>query len=442
MLYAQNVGINTDSPDNSALLDLTSTEKGLLPPRMNTAQMKDVASPAAGLLVYNTDSSSFCVYTGSSWLKVLLSTTTTAVNYVGTSYLGMTSGYGSTGAKEGTSSNLYNIAIGDYAGNANTSGSNNIALGYNALKANTTNTDQVAIGKNAMQKVIRTYYAGNDAGSVAIGSNALSSATYTFGNVAIGESAISNATTPSFNTAVGYKSLSNLTTGSSNAAVGYQALQSAGVAIGSTALGAYSLQASTADNNVGVGYFTGNDNTTGDRNTYIGSQSGLGNTTGKANTFIGYSAVPSSSDLKYAAAIGAESVVAQDSTIVLGADTYSSRNLICKVGIGTSSPNSTLGVNGSESHKVNLITNSNNSITLGSSDYSIIYSGSASGNSISLPAASTCSGRVYLIVNHSSNDVSLSSNYYTANNITSATVAAGDTVQLMSDGSSSWHKIN
>jgi len=53
------VGINTDSslPHNSAMLDVKSTEKGLLPPRMTHAQMNAIPSPADGLIIYCIDCS-------------------------------------------------------------------------------------------------------------------------------------------------------------------------------------------------------------------------------------------------------------------------------------------------------------------------------------------------------------------------------------------------
>ena len=48
------IGIGTNSPDASAVLDLSSTTKGLLMPRMTTLQQSDLVSPAVGLMVYNT----------------------------------------------------------------------------------------------------------------------------------------------------------------------------------------------------------------------------------------------------------------------------------------------------------------------------------------------------------------------------------------------------
>ncbi|MBK8343394.1 MAG: hypothetical protein IPL12_08850 [Bacteroidetes bacterium] len=53
---AQNISINTTGAvaDASAMLDITSTTKGILVPRMTTVQRNAIASPATGLLVYDT----------------------------------------------------------------------------------------------------------------------------------------------------------------------------------------------------------------------------------------------------------------------------------------------------------------------------------------------------------------------------------------------------
>jgi len=50
-----NVGIGTNGPDPSALLDLSSESKGLLIPRMNAQQRTTLSQPATGLLVYQTE---------------------------------------------------------------------------------------------------------------------------------------------------------------------------------------------------------------------------------------------------------------------------------------------------------------------------------------------------------------------------------------------------
>jgi uncharacterized protein (TIGR02145 family) len=67
--YAQ-VGIGTTSPDNSAALDLTSTTKGLLPPRVTNVQMLAISNPAEGLMVYCTDCATkkgVYIFNGTFW---------------------------------------------------------------------------------------------------------------------------------------------------------------------------------------------------------------------------------------------------------------------------------------------------------------------------------------------------------------------------------------
>ena len=66
------VGIGTVTPAASSVLDLSSTTQGFLAPRMTTAQRTAIASPANGLMVYDTDMQSFYYYVTatSSWTKV------------------------------------------------------------------------------------------------------------------------------------------------------------------------------------------------------------------------------------------------------------------------------------------------------------------------------------------------------------------------------------
>ena len=68
-------GIGTTTPDASAKLDISSTSKGMLAPRMTAAQKTAIALPATGLLVYQTDApTGFYVNTGTSatpnWLRI------------------------------------------------------------------------------------------------------------------------------------------------------------------------------------------------------------------------------------------------------------------------------------------------------------------------------------------------------------------------------------
>lgn len=75
-LYAQdNVGIGTTNPDASAILELQSTEKGFLVPRMTTAERNAISSPLKGLIVYDTDLELFYFNAGTSgspdWVPIL-----------------------------------------------------------------------------------------------------------------------------------------------------------------------------------------------------------------------------------------------------------------------------------------------------------------------------------------------------------------------------------
>ena len=69
--WSQGVGINENgsNPNPSAILDIESTNKGLLPPRMTSAQMNAIPNPAIGLIVFCTDCSpaSLHQFVGSSW---------------------------------------------------------------------------------------------------------------------------------------------------------------------------------------------------------------------------------------------------------------------------------------------------------------------------------------------------------------------------------------
>ena len=63
--FAQNnVGIGTINPSPSSILDLTATDKGVLVPRVTTAQRLAIANPARSLMVYDTDLSCFYFFEG------------------------------------------------------------------------------------------------------------------------------------------------------------------------------------------------------------------------------------------------------------------------------------------------------------------------------------------------------------------------------------------
>jgi hypothetical protein len=69
------VGIGIQTPNPSAILDLTSTNKGLLLPRMSTTQREAIASPAAGLTVYDNTTNSPWYRDGDTWKEMKPDTT-------------------------------------------------------------------------------------------------------------------------------------------------------------------------------------------------------------------------------------------------------------------------------------------------------------------------------------------------------------------------------
>ena len=65
-VFAQ-VGIGTNTPNSSSILDLTATNKAFIPPRMTTDQRDLIVSPVAGMVIFNTTTTCIEIYRGSSW---------------------------------------------------------------------------------------------------------------------------------------------------------------------------------------------------------------------------------------------------------------------------------------------------------------------------------------------------------------------------------------
>lgn len=67
--YSQNISINEDGslPDNSAMLDIKSDDKGWLLPRMSQSERNAIATPAQGLTIYQTDNNPGFYYYESGW---------------------------------------------------------------------------------------------------------------------------------------------------------------------------------------------------------------------------------------------------------------------------------------------------------------------------------------------------------------------------------------
>ena len=188
---AQNVGIGTATP--ATILDVTSTTQGVLLPRVTTAQMNAIVSPANGLLVTNTDSlNRIFIYTGTGWSGLSFGGGGAAVD---TSLLVHKAGTETIAGSKIFSNDLlvHGMSIGLGSGGY----PRNIAIGLNLLLSNTTGNDIIAIGNAALNT---NTIGGNH---VAIGTAALYSNTIGNGNSGIGFEALYYNTTGSDNTAVG-----------------------------------------------------------------------------------------------------------------------------------------------------------------------------------------------------------------------------------------------
>ena len=63
------IGNNPGTKTSSAVLEVESTTKGFLMPRMDETQMKELKEPTEGLLIYNLDQSCIYIYRGSEWYR-------------------------------------------------------------------------------------------------------------------------------------------------------------------------------------------------------------------------------------------------------------------------------------------------------------------------------------------------------------------------------------
>jgi hypothetical protein len=137
-IFSQGVAINNDgsNPNPSAILDIKSTDKGVLVPRMTQSQKNAITSPATGLLIYQSDGASgFYYYDGSAWVIMNSGNTVSAGS----------SNYIQNGTSAQTSSN-YNISgDGTLGGDINVNGSDingpGISGGSSGILRINSNTD-------------------------------------------------------------------------------------------------------------------------------------------------------------------------------------------------------------------------------------------------------------------------------------------------------------
>ncbi|MDQ2772163.1 MAG: tail fiber domain-containing protein, partial [Bacteroidota bacterium] len=227
------VGIGNSGPVASALLEMSSTSKGMLVPRMTAAQRGGIGSPATGLLVYQTDGTTgFYVYNGTAWTALLgpktgWATTGNAGTVAGTSFLGNTDDVAlefrvnnNRAGYVGNSSN-YNSFFGFQAGDATTSADGNTGMGRGALGAADTGGGNAAFGQGALLALTSGTF------NTAVGISAMQTLQSGTQNVAIGGTAGNGVTTGGFNTFVGAAATGSTTGRSSAGAFGNNAVADA-----------------------------------------------------------------------------------------------------------------------------------------------------------------------------------------------------------------------
>jgi hypothetical protein len=318
--FAQNIGIGTATPAASAQLDVVSTTKGVLIPRVTTAQMNAIASPATGLLVYNTTASAFAYRTTSGWVFLTGNTnagagwstlgnagTNAATNFIGTTddidlvfkrnniragVIGINNTSYGNQALNPAATGISNTAYGAGALTANVSGSFNTSSGAASLLVNDTGSSNTANGYQALR-----FNKGSS--NTAIGMNALLFNNAGNNNTATGVGALSSNSTGFSNVAIGINALNKNTNRSNLVAIGDSALFNNGTgasapehATGNTAIGSKALYSNTNGNeNTAVGFASLKNNNTGSANTAMGWNSmGLG-TGGIGNSAFGYRAL-------------------------------------------------------------------------------------------------------------------------------------------------------
>lgn len=298
----QGVAINTDAslPDNSAILDIKSINKGLLIPRMTIAQSNAIVNPATGLMIYRIDGSAGFYFnsgtpalpnwqplvsnTGNGWGLTGNGGTNPATNFLGTTdnqplIIKLNNSYA---GKWDPVQNSYFLGKG--AGSLN-AGEGNIAFGDSSLHANSIGSGNTAIGNRALRK--------NVAG----------------GLVAIGDGALYNNIDGGYNVAVGANALFTNFSGTQNTAIGSYSLHF-NTGFSNTATGTYALHNNSIGNfNTAIGNLTMFSNTSGSDNTVVGDLALYFNTSGKSLVAVGKNALRNNTTGHSNIAIGAGSLL-------------------------------------------------------------------------------------------------------------------------------------
>lgn len=314
--FSQVVGLGGLSPDASAILDIQSSDKGVLIPRMTTSMIAALSTPAKGLMVYDTVKHQLMVNMGTpcipSWKAI---DARSAWNTFGNTGIDPATEFLGTIDNQPLKFRVNNIQAGELhpsngnvfwglrAGISNTSGTHNIAIGRDALTNNTTGDHLIAIGDSALFSVTTC---SDTLGkyNIAIGSKSLFSNTCGFRNTAVGFNSMMHNTTGNENTALGSFALVNSVSGNSNTAIGALSLYYNVGGDHNTAIGRAAMYYNTeGSNNTAIGSDALYYNTTGNENTAVGVQA-LHHSASHYNTGVGYQSLFNQADAQYNTAVG------------------------------------------------------------------------------------------------------------------------------------------
>lgn len=320
------VGIGTITPDSSAILELRSSDQGLLMPRMTMSQRDSIGLPATGLLIYQTDAKpGFYFFSDSTWKGIAVKGIFTIGD---TLFL--------SGGKNLADSNTF---VGATL-NVNNTGTGNTFVGSSAGKSNADGEGCTFVGAAAGQRNgagISNTFVGNSAGlSTTVGGrnsfyggNAGFFNTTGAKNCFYGCAAGMNNTTGFTNSFFGYKSGLHNTTADLNSFFGNESGNTNTTGTQNTFLGARAGDInSTGSFNVFAGYLAGGTNTIASNNTFLGIKSGLNISTGGNNTFLGAYVGATTGNINNSIAIGINFNVSQSHIIQLGGP------VITKMGVG------------------------------------------------------------------------------------------------------------
>ena len=171
-MFAQSVGINDNnsSPNSKAMLDVSSTTKGFLPPRMTYSEKIAIASPPAGLIVWCSNcgtSGELQIYNGTIWTSLTAGTASglPGAPTMGTATAGIAAAsvtFSAPGSNGGSAITLYTATSnpGGFTGTSATAGTitvtgltNGTAYTFTVTATNTTGTGAASAASNSVTPV-------------------------------------------------------------------------------------------------------------------------------------------------------------------------------------------------------------------------------------------------------------------------------------------------